>query len=90
VIWYICGRSRYRLQSQSPVTLIKKQKKKRVCFTALDTDAQPAFAEFIVAYLKQVLGGGNSPKYIFGGKLMERPRLCVLVNLLAQEYNVEP
>jgi len=46
-----------------------------------------AFAEFIVAYLSKY-GRWNSPKYIFG-ESYGTPRSAVLVNLLAQEYNVD-
>jgi carboxypeptidase C (cathepsin A) len=61
-------------------------KNKEKEFYGVDADAH-AFAEFIVAYLSKY-GRWNSPKYIFG-ESYGTPRSAVLVNLLAQEYNVD-
>jgi carboxypeptidase C (cathepsin A) len=61
-------------------------KNKEKEFYGVDPDAH-AFAEFIVAYLSKY-GRWNSPKYIFG-ESYGTPRSAVLVNLLAQEYNVD-
>src|ERR1051326_3016879 len=63
---------------------VGKNKEKE--FYGVDPDAH-AFAEFIVAYLSKY-GRWNSPKYIFG-ESYGTPRSAVLVNLLAQEYDVD-